>query len=100
MASLPPLRARAVTKIFSDWHSIDDGVRRILQLLEETVGGGDGASSRFDFWRASAGYEIKSLVWGSEILIRDTEAQIQFCLRLCLCSGSYTHMTLPTINSE
>ena len=43
MASLPPLRARAVTRVFSECDGIDDAVRRISQQPEENCGGCHGA---------------------------------------------------------
>ena len=52
MASLPPLRARAVTKIFSGRHGIGDLVRRISQPAAENFGVSDGASTCFKRWIA------------------------------------------------
>ena len=51
MASLPPLRARAVSSIFSDCERIDDAVRRLTQQPEENGVGCDGESRLHEFVR-------------------------------------------------
>ena len=54
MAFLPPLRARAVTKIFSGVYGIDDPVRRISQQLGEIVCGCDGPRRLLEFVKGVA----------------------------------------------
>ena len=49
MASLPPLRARAVTSIFSDCDGIDDAVRRVRSSLKKVVAFAKGARQLHEF---------------------------------------------------
>ena len=50
MASLPPLRARAVTSYFSDCLGLDDAVRSTSHQPEETVAEAIGWSSGLNLW--------------------------------------------------
>ena len=54
MASLPPLRARAVTNILSDCDGIDDAVHRISQEPKEARGGCDGSKRLLEYAKGVA----------------------------------------------